>query len=366
MQNFPGGLKLHGSSRRQDDSSRVTSEIFGQSETFTGTAMTERSLIRLIIFVLAISGTLRSGARVASAQESLECHVRGPVRVFYATEGEKAVNLTDADANGVPDRIEDVGKQVWAAHHLFCEVLDFPDPFKSERYKGVTCVEAYVRPFEKGNGLAFESAQRARKIPEGKPNDRTLVMRIGAHVVPSKNITPAHEFFHLIQYSTTYFKNPWYLEGMARWAEHSLAKEGVGPVKYDPRGPWPQSRQNLPKLVEMSYDAEFVLWNPIAAATDRRGSLSRTAVGSELANLRYSDGMPVLHDLEFIGAPVMREILLELGKMDDVAFKELGYDQWSEENQRSSKNAPYIYQAVMDVLRRRTKSVKAFRASPAR
>ena len=328
--------------------------------------MTERFLFRLVIVLLAISGTLGSDVGVARAQEPLECHIRGPVRVFYAIEGEKAVDLTDADSNGVPDRIEDVGKQVWAAHHLFCDVLDFPDPFKSDRYKGVTCVEAYVRPFEKGNGLAFESAQRARRIPQGMPNDRAIVMRIGAHVVPSKNITPAHEFFHLIQYSTTYFKNSWYLEGMARWGEHSLAKEGIGPIKYDPRGPWPQSRQNLPKLFEMSYDAEVVLWNPIAAATDRRGSLSRTAVGSELTKLRYSDGKPVLQDLDFKGAPVMREILLELGKMDDVAFKELGYDKWSEENQRSSRNAPYMYQAVMDVLRRRSKSVKAFRATPGR
>ena len=330
--------------------------------------MIERFSFRLVISLFALSGAFKPDVGIASAQDdSLVCHIRGPVRVFYWTEGENAVKLEDTDSNGIPDRIEDVGKQVWAAHHLFCKVLDFPDPFKSERYKGVTCVEAYVRPFEKGgNGLAFESAQRARKTPEGKPDDRAIVMRIGAHVVPSRNITPAHEFFHLIQYSTTYFKNSWYLEGMARWAEHSLAKDGIGPVKYDPRGPWPQSRQNLPQLFEMSYDAEFVLWNPIAAATDRRGSLSRTAVGSELADLRYSDGKPVLQDLEFNGAPVMRDILLELGKMDDVAFKELGYEDWSEENQKSPRNAPFIYQAVMDALRRRTKSIKAFRALPVR
>lgn len=318
---------------------------------------------------VALSATSVILALVAGSASSQEPkpewkhHIRGQVRVFYVTDGEDAVDMTDADSNGVPDRVEDVGKQVWAAHHLFCNVLGFPDPFKSKRYKGLTCVEAYLRYFEKGNGLAFESAQRARKIPEGRPNDRTLVMRIGKHVVPSRNITPAHEFFHLIQYSTTYFKNSWYLEGMARWAEHGLAKEGIGPVKYDPRGPWPQSRQNLPQLFQMSYDAEVVLWNPIATRTDRRGSLSRSAVGAELADLRYSDGERVLHDFDFNGAPIMREILLELGKMDDVAFKELGFDKWSEANQRSSKNSPFIYQAVMDVLRRRTKSVKAFRAT---
>ena len=62
-----------------------------------------------------------------------------------------------------------------------------------------------------------------------------------------------------------------------------------------------------------------------------------------------------------------RDVLLELGKLDDVAFKELGYADWSEDNQRSSKNNPYIYQAIMDVLRRHSPPVGRFKAStPAR
>jgi hypothetical protein len=49
----------------------------------------------------------------------------------------------------------------------------------------------------------------------------------------------------------------------------------------------------------------------------------------------------------------MREVLLELAKADKMAYRELGYDRWSEANQNSKKNSPYIYAAVMDVVRRR-------------
>ena len=65
---------------------------------------------------------------------------------------------------------------------------------------------------------------------------------------------------------------------------------------------------------------------------------------------------------ELVGADIMRDILLELDKLDDIAFQELGYDSWSEENQRSDKNNPYVYQGVMDVLRRHKHKVGKFTA----
>lgn len=236
---------------------------------------------------------------------------------------------------------------------------------KSERYPDLTCVELRIWDRSEiggGNGVAFESPQRARDIPEGTRDDRALVMSIGKHVDARKNITPAHEFFHLIQYSTTYFKNPWYLEGMARWSEHALGGDGVGGVKYEVRGPWPQTANNLAQLFTMSYDAEHVLWNPIAVRADRRGLIPMAKVPDSLQNLRYSDDSPVLSDYLLNAAPLMKDILLELAKQDDIAYQALGYQEWSEDNQRSSKNNPYIYQAIMDALRRNAPPVGRYAA----
>ncbi len=314
-------------------------------------------------FVLAISTGTANGQK----KQLLDHHyVRGPIRVFYTTEGDSAVPPADADRNGTPDHVEDVAKQIHAAHQLFCTTLKFPDPLKSERYKGVTCIEVGLRHRDQiggGNGVAFDESQRARSIPEGKPTDRAIVMSIGVHVVPQKNVTPAHELFHLIQYGATYFKNKWFLEGQARWSEHGLGKDGLGDIKYSPRGPWPQKPPHLQQLVKMSYDSEFVLWNPISFKADARGSLTARQLGQELTSVKYSDGTPVIRDFELKGAKLMREVLIEMGKLDDVAFKNLGYEKWTEDNQRSERNNPYVYQAIMDALRQQSPPVGRFKAN---
>lgn len=314
------------------------------------------------VFLAGVYGALTSAfIQIADAKTPrTEHYVYDCVRILYANKGEGAVDLTDGDQNGVPDRVEDVAKQVWAARHLFCEVLKFPDPFESDRYPGVTCIQVSLQgrdEMPQGNGLAFSSAQRAKSIPEGKPTDRALILAVGTHVNPITNGTPAHETFHLIQYGATYFKNSWFLEGQTRWSEHGLAKEGLGEVKYSPNGPWPQKRQQLQQLAEMKYDAEHVLWNPIAAKTDRDGLLSDEVLGEKLTALRYSDGSPVLQDRLLQGTDIMREILIELGKQDDVAFEELKYEMWTGENQSAPENNPYIYKAVMDVLREHSSTV---------
>ncbi len=318
-----------------------------------------------LIAVVTLLATLAS-ASIATAQQKTvlqEHYVYDRIRVFYAIDGNCAVSPDDVDESGVPDQVENVAKQVWAAHHLYCDILKFPDPFTSQRYEGVTCIEVNIRDREEmggGNGVAYENSQRARKIPEGKPDDRAIVIVVASQVDPIKGITPAHEMFHLIQYGTTYFKNRWYLEGQARWSEHGLAKEGLGQLKYSPKGPWPQKPQRLTLLATMTYDAEFVIWNPVAARTDSNGLLTDEVLSKELIALRYSDGSPVLKDRFLYGATVMREILIELGKQDDVAFKGLEYDSWSEGNQKSQQNNPYIYAAIMNVLRRHSPPVGPF------
>lgn len=315
-------------------------------------------IIAVVFLAVFVSPSL------ASAQDKqtvlTEHYVLGPVRVFYIKEGKDAVPLFDVDRSGVPDRVEDIAKQIWAAHHLFCEVLKFPDPLGCERYSKVNCIQVGLRDLGGGNGLAFTASQRAREIPEGKPTDRAIVMSINCKLNPIKNITPAHETFHLVQYGATYFKNSWFLEGMARWSEHALAREGLGEIKYSPRGPWPQKLEHLKLLVQMKYDAEHVLWNPIARQTDRNGLLSQKLLGDKLTSLRYSDRSPVLQDRLLHGAEVMRDIVVELGKLDDVAFDDLKYESWSEQNQRAEENNPYIYKAVMDAFRKRFKSVGPF------
>lgn len=180
---------------------------------------------------LACLALCAGAATTGRAEEEERLHfVMDSVRVFYSVEGESAVPPDDRDGNGVPDRVEDVARQVWAARAYFCGVLGFPDPYAGERFGGANCLQVSLHhPDRIGglNGVAYRRAQRARAIPEGKPDDRALVVAVSTTVDPLRNATPAHEFFHLVQYGATYFGNGWFLEGMARWAESPWRMESA-------------------------------------------------------------------------------------------------------------------------------------------
>lgn len=62
--------------------------------------------------------------------------------------------------------------------------------------------------------------------------------------------------------------------------------------------------------------------------------------------------MPVLKDLQLTGWAFMRDVMIEVGQIDDLAFRELAYDRWSEETQRSSKNDTYLWRAIEAVAQR--------------
>ncbi|HAH48485.1 MAG TPA: hypothetical protein DCM07_27315, partial [Planctomycetaceae bacterium] len=114
------------------------------------------------------------------------------------------------------------------------------------------------------------------------------------------------------------------------------------------------------QLVKMKSESEHVLWNPIASRTDRDDFLSGKMLGEKLSTLTYADGSLVLRDRFLQGGEVMRDILIELGKLDDVAFQDLKYEKWTEENARALENNPYIYKAIMDALRKHDSKVGPF------
>ncbi len=317
----------------------------------------------LVVIGLALFGTSAVGQEPKPTfTERFEL---GEIRMLYLKDGKDAVDPADVDKNGVPDQVEDTAKQAWATYHLYCETLGFPDPLKSKRYEGVRWIEITIWHKDRMdglNGVAFDEPQRSANQTD-PPGSKAIVAAVGNHFSPIKNASSSHEVFHLIQYGATYFKVRWFLEGQARWSEFGLGKGGIGDVKYNPRGPWPHNPNDLKIVFDRTYDADFVLWYPLAKADDKRGLIPAAKVSKELKALKYSNGELVLRDLELVGADVMSEILNALGEADDIAFQKLGYDSWSEDNQRSAKNSPFVYQAIMDVMRRRKHKVGKYSAN---
>lgn len=297
---------------------------------------------------------LLSAANTIAAEKPRFPHVhqQGRIRAFYNREGTHAVDLADTNDNGVPDQVEDIVTQARAAHLLFVEGLGFPDPWKSERYRSAAFLDIHL--IDKGtlgsNGVAYDELQRYRR-PADPPGTLCLCFNVATSVKAASNLTPAHEYFHIVQNGASYFKNRWYTEGTARWSEQGLGLGGIG--KIAPGETWPPDEARLAAIFEMSYPASEHYWNPLALGGDPKGTIPEAKLGAELRGLTYVKGSKVLKDLRLNGWQFIRDVLVELGRADQLAYRELGYTQWSEENQRSPKNSRYIHQAVLDVLGRR-------------
>jgi hypothetical protein len=293
-----------------------------------------------------------SAQYAVAVQPKLRLHQSGKFRVFYYTQGQHAVYPADWNRNGVPDQVEDLLTQTLAAQLLFVDVLGFPDPFTTERFQSASFLDIHMRHKDvlKRKGVAYDELQtfKRRKDPEGT---QSLCFNVATSVRPSVEYTPTHEFFHIVQNGITFFKNPWYTEGTARWSEWALGKGGMGAAKLS--GTWPPSGEKEAKLFSMKYEASEQFWYPLLTRIETGGgALPESPALKHLAAMTYADGTRVLKDKQLKGWQFIRDVLLELGQADDVAFRELGYDGWTEENQRSPKNDEYILRAVLTVARR--------------
>ncbi|WP_395740475.1 hypothetical protein [Prosthecobacter sp.] len=292
-------------------------------------------------------------ASVLRAQEPVKhVHQEGKIRVFYQLEGQHAVDATDANKSGVPDQVEDLLTQIVAARTMFVEVLGFPDPLLTERFRTASFIDVSFRHKDvlKSNGVAYDELQRYNRAGDPK-GTLSISFTVATSVKAATNLTPAHEFFHLIQNSVTYFKNKWYSEGTARWSEKALGIGGLGPAKI--LSAWPLPEEQEAAVYGMAYEAADQFWNPLAAKADDEGVIPEVPALARVKEMRYTDGTPVLKDLKLTGWEFIREVLQALDRADDVAFRELGYERWSEENQRSPKNNAYIMKSIEDVLAKR-------------
>lgn len=114
-------------------------------------------------------------AQVATARKTFRHdYSLGKIRIFYDTEGSNAIDKADADDNGLPDQVEDIAKQTWAAYTLCVETLGFPDPFKSERFGKAAFLDIHLinKSTLGSNGVAYDELQSGlRRHWKGIGND---------------------------------------------------------------------------------------------------------------------------------------------------------------------------------------------------
>lgn len=307
------------------------------------------AVVALFICFVALSSASAQFYLVRAALPKV--WVSGKIRIFYDVQGEHAVDATDVNMNGVPDQVEDIGTQTLAAQMLFIDVLGFPDPFKEERFKSVHFLDIHLlnKATLKSNGLTYDEIQTFRRTADPK-GTRSICFDVATSIKAPENLTPAHEFFHIIQNGATYFKNAWFTEGTARWSEKAL---GTGGASEGMRFKWPLSEKNLSSVDSMKYDASPRYWEPFALSMDLQGDIPESRVPAALREMKYTDDSPVLKDLKLHGWEAIRDVIIELGKLDDEAAKDRNLPKWPEAQQKSPLNTPYILRAVEQVQKAR-------------
>jgi len=278
-----------------------------------------------------------------------ERYVEDEFRVFYALEGEGALSAeqrTDTDKDGVPDKIQNIARQLVVARRLYVEVFKLRHPLESPRYKErVKYFDVHVASMPSGsNGSAGDGIVNYMRPTDPKGGYEVLTIDISKDL-SCTNLTPAHELFHEFQNGYTLFKNAWYTEGTARWAEYALRK-GVGKA-----GQLPTTEAEQEALCKLKYDASG-FWNALAEATDAKGTFRAP---KDLVEARYvGTQQRIIQDLRLHGIDFMRALLEELDAMDDKVSEEEGLDplDWREARQNASDNNGPIWAATLNACRR--------------
>lgn len=322
--------------------------------------MSQKRIIQLTMISSLLLHCVAGNTAVAQDLGPLpQVHQSGKFRVIYYTEGKHAVSPEDKNRNSIPDQAEDVLTQTVAAYYLFVETLGFPDPFQSLSFHHANFLDIIICSQEAAvaegglggkKGLAFDQPQSFH-VPSDSDDTLSISFRVASSINAASDQTPAREFFHLIQYGVTSFKNTWFTEGTARWAEYGLSKED--PDESVPHlAMWPLSNEQTTALFAMDKQAAKTFWTPLAAKMNNKGVIPFTPALYKIMPLAYANDKPVFGSMRFPGWMFIRDVLMELGRIDDLAFQELGYQEWTEENQSSPKNNKYIMEAVNTVVTR--------------
>lgn len=274
---------------------------------------------------------------------SAEIYRQGVFYVIYDAEGAAAVNKTDANLNGVPDVVEDIATQLNAARELFNGVFNFPDPLTSERFANVTSIEITFAAKSDMTAPAFAFAS-VRKNSLHDPNEQSLKIKMSNAVNPRKSSTPAHEYFHLIQFGATYFRNKWFTEGMAQWSEDAVAKMNY-PDGRDVALTL-ESPATTDKLFRSKYAASKLLWYPLAVNMRDKATIPAALI----VKYRYVDDTPVFRDNIIYGPNVMREVLRVMKSKEHLAAAEFGdAAKWRQKGQRAVTNNKVMLECVREV-----------------
>lgn len=266
-----------------------------------------------------------------------------PFRVWYAIEGENALKAPSIDStiNDRPVVINDLLLQLHSADKYYSEDMGLTPPLSQQRYKQAQFIDVYIVAMKRGNGLAFDEVVASTSGQLAERHSCGVKIHLNRELEPSRNVTPAHELFHLYQYANSMFKVGWYLEGMARWIEQAF--RGVSARDLKDVAP-----NRCAEVYGESYTASRY-WQGLAS----RKQAADIVVRAQDMALRYSDSSPVFKERTFKNGAVVRDIFNALHTVSAEVSEQIGQPlyKWPEKIQRSANFNVAICEAVESVVK---------------
>lgn len=256
--------------------------------------------------------------------------VRGEFHIYYTQEGGNAfpADTPLQQRNGQGSTMaERLLAQFEQANHFYADTLGLVPPLLNKRYRQVRSIDVHILNLDRKMGDTGDAEVDYRYRHFDAPSPAITISLSNRWHPP--NLTPNHELFHAYQYGYTYFKTPWFLEGLARSMESAFEKRA--PIAEL----LPHSPSELQEIMTRSYRAD-IFWNRLMQLCDP--TCQKSAAKADHPQL--------------CGGTMVRPLLEQYQSLDRTAAKERGIDpaDWPEAEQRSDKNNPYLLLGLRRVI----------------
>lgn len=293
-----------------------------------------RPRVQVVAFALVLTQLSAAWAAEMSWKQRREVlgerQTIGAVRIHYTLQG------TDAVAD--PAMMLELAKQFQRADQFYTGTLGLVPPTKNMRYPGLGAMDVHLLNMEDNMGTAGDAAltYHYRTFRDNTP---ALSISISTRWRPS-NLTPEHELFHAYQYGYTFFKNAWYLEGMARSMENVFRKQDYVAE------PLPSQQSELDALLRRSYGASG-FWNRMMQLCTPGCPVATVAQPAQLS-FRPKQG-------EVCDSGLIKTLLEEFRIQDRRAASARGLnaEDWPEREQKSATNNPWLLAGLARTMEKR-------------
>jgi len=291
---------------------------------------------RGILGILLATGSLSASADWKAPREALDQRrIEGEFHIYYSREGENAFPWVGASPQRLGEMLDSLALQLNQANRLYSEQLGLARPLGGARYREVRAIDVHLLKLEGKKGSTGDEpiVYRYRHFDGAAP---ALTITLTNQWNPP-NLTPNHEVFHAYQYGYTFFKNAWFLEGMARSMEKAFKG---GEVRTEPL---PRGYGQLQQLLTRSYGAD-VFWNRLMFLCDVSCSGSTPVLAGR--------GETYLPRGRFCGGGLVRATLEQFQALDKEAARSRAIDprDWPEEEQWSERNNPFMLRGLRNAI----------------